>query len=201
MTSLTVKRCGWCSNDPLYVAYHDHEWRRPIYDEQQLFEMLCLEGQQAGLSWITVLKKRECYREHFFHHSIANIANLSDEDLQLKVQDAGLIRHIGKLKAIRDNAIAWQNLKNNGENVSAWLWSFVQNKTIVNDVPDYKKAPAQTELSVLMSKQLKKKGFKFVGPTTCYSFMQAVGMINDHEDDCSFKYNRTYALLFIDSLW
>ncbi len=201
MTSLTVKRCGWCSNDPLYVAYHDHEWGRPIYDEQQLFEMLCLEGQQAGLSWITVLKKRECYREHFFHHSIANIANLSDEDLQLKVQDAGLIRHIGKLKAIRDNAIAWQNLKNNGENVSAWLWSFVQNKTIVNDVPDYKKAPAQTELSVLMSKQLKKKGFKFVGPTTCYSFMQAVGMINDHEDDCSFKYNRTYALLFIDSLW
>ncbi len=201
MMSLTVKRCGWCSNDPLYVAYHDHEWGRPIYDEQQLFEMLCLEGQQAGLSWITVLKKRECYREHFFHHSIANIANLSDEDLQLKVQDAGLIRHIGKLKAIRDNAIAWQNLKNNGENVSAWLWSFVQNKTIVNDVPDYKKAPAQTELSVLMSKQLKKKGFKFVGPTTCYSFIQAVGMINDHEDDCSFKYNRTYALLFIDSLW
>ena len=201
MTSLTVKRCGWCSNDPIYMAYHDHEWGRPIYDEQQLFEMLCLEGQQAGLSWITVLKKRECYREHFFHHSIANIANLSDEDLQLKVQDAGLIRHIGKLKAIRDNAIAWQNLKNNGENVSAWLWSFVQNKTIVNDVPDYKKAPAQTELSVLMSKQLKKKGFKFVGPTTCYSFIQAVGMINDHEDDCSFKYNRTYALLFIDSLW
>lgn len=188
MTSLTVKRCGWCSNDPLYVAYHDHEWGRPIYDEQQLFEMLCLEGQQAGLSWITVLKKRECYREHFFHHSIANISNLSDEDLQLKVQDAGLIRHIGKLKAIRDNAIAWQNLKDNGEDVSAWLWSFVQNKTIVNDVPDYTKAPAQTELSVLMSKQLKKKGFKFLGPTTCYSFMQAVGMINDHEDDCSFKY-------------
>ena len=188
MTSLTVKRCGWCSNDPIYMDYHDHEWGRPIYDEQQLFEMLCLEGQQAGLSWITVLKKRECYREHFFHHSIAYIANLSDEDLELKVQDAGLIRHIGKLKAIRDNAIAWQNLKDNGEDVSAWLWSFVQNKTIVNDVPDYKKAPAQTELSVLMSKQLKKKGFKFVGPTTCYSFIQAVGMINDHEDDCSFKY-------------
>lgn len=188
MTSLTVKRCGWCSNDPIYMAYHDQEWGRPIYDEQQLFEMLCLEGQQAGLSWITVLKKRECYREHFFHHPIAYIANLSDEDLELKVQDAGLIRHIGKLKAIRDNAIAWQNLKNNGENVSAWLWSFVQNKTIVNDVPNYKNAPAQTELSALMSKQLKKKGFKFVGPTTYYSFMQAVGMINDHEDDCSFKY-------------
>lgn len=188
MTSLTVKRCGWCSNDPLYMAYHDQEWGRPIYDEQQLFEMLCLEGQQAGLSWITVLKKRECYREHFFNHSISDIAHLSDADLDIKVQDTGLIRHIGKLKAICDNAIAWQNMKESGEDVSAWLWSFVQSTPLVNDVPNYKNAPAQTELSVLMSKQLKKKGFKFVGPTTCYSFMQAVGMINDHENDCIFKH-------------
>lgn len=187
MTSIIMKRCGWCSNDPIYMAYHDEEWGQPVQNEQQLFEMLCLEGQQAGLSWITVLKKRECYRSHFFQHSITDIANFSDADLEIKVQDAGLIRYIGKLKAIRDNAIAWQNLKNNNIDVVAWLWSFVEQKTIINDVPNYKNAPAQTELSLFMSKQLKKNGFKFVGPTTCYSFMQAVGMINDHENDCSFK--------------
>ena len=191
MTSLTVKRCGWCSNDPIYINYHDQEWGRPVQDEQHLFEMLCLEGQQAGLSWITVLKKRECYREHFFQYSIADIANFSDADLEIKVQDTGLIRHIGKLKAIRDNAITWQNLKKDNVDVVAWLWEFIQQKTIINDVPDYKKAPAQTDLSILMSKQLKRKGFKFVGPTTCYAFMQAVGMINDHEDDCAFKYSET----------
>ena len=184
---MSIKRCGWCSNDSIYIDYHDTEWGKPVYDEAQLFEMLCLEGQQAGLSWITVLKKRECYRTHFFSHSIQHISQLTDEDLEEKLLDKGLIRHIGKLKAIRDNAIAWQNLTAEKIDVSHWLWSFVDHKPLVNSVPNYKEAPAQTELSVQLSKTLKKKGFKFVGPTTCYSFMQAVGMVNDHEDDCSFK--------------
>ncbi len=184
---MTIKRCGWCSDDPLYIDYHDHEWGKVNRDEQHLFEMLCLEGQQAGLSWITVLKKRESYREHFFQHSIEHIANLTDQHLEYKLQDAGIIRHIGKLKAIRDNAIAWQNLRNNGTDMVQWLWAFVDAKTINNDVPDYKQAPAQTEISNSMSKTIKKNGFKFVGPTTCYAFMQAVGMVDDHENSCPSK--------------
>ena len=105
---MTIRRCAWCSEDPLYIAYNDTEWAKPSFDEQHLFEMLCLEGQQAGLSWITVLKKRACYQQHFFQYPIAEIAALSDLQLQEKLQDSGLIRHIGKLTAIRDNAKAWQ---------------------------------------------------------------------------------------------
>lgn len=184
---MTLHRCGWCSTDPLYMAYHDHEWGKPSYDEQHLFEMICLEGQQAGLSWITVLKKRETYRDHFFKYSIQHIAQLSDAQLVAKLQDAGLIRHIGKLKAIRDNAIAWQNMKNQGIDLVQWLWNFVEHQPLKNDVADYKQAPAQTEISQRLSRTLKKNGFKFVGPTTCYAFMQAIGMVNDHENHCSFR--------------
>lgn len=184
---MTTKRCGWCSNDPIYIDYHDHEWGKPNRDERHLFEMLCLEGQQAGLSWITVLKKREAYREHFFHRPIAEIAELTDQHLEYKLQDAGIIRHIGKLKAIRDNAIAWQNMQTQGIDMVQWLWGFVENTTQVNDVVDYKLAPAQTETSQKLSKALKKNGFKFVGPTTMYAFMQAIGMVNDHENDCTSR--------------
>ena len=188
---MSIQRCGWCSNDPLYTAYHDHEWGKASHDEAHLFEMLCLEGQQAGLSWITVLRKREAYREHFFQFPIAKIAQFSDAELENKLQDAGLIRHIGKLKAIRDNAMAWQHLSQELTpqqlNVSGWLWSFVEYQPRYNDVPNYRQAPAQTDISLALSKALKKKGFKFVGPTTCYAFMQAVGMVDDHENHCSFK--------------
>lgn len=188
---MSIQRCGWCSNDPLYIAYHDHEWGVPSHDEAHLFEMLCLEGQQAGLSWITVLKKRDRYRQHFFQFPIAKIAQFSDAELENKLQDAGLIRHIGKLKAIRDNAMAWQHLtqqlKPQQRNISDWLWSFVEYQTLYNDVIDYRQAPAQTDRSLALSKALKKQGFKFVGPTTCYAFMQAVGMVDDHENHCTFK--------------
>ena len=184
---MTIQRCGWCSDDPLYMAYHDLEWGQAVFTEAHLFEMLCLEGQQAGLSWITVLKKREAYRQHFFQYSITEIAALSDDDIALKLQDAGLIRHRGKLQAIRDNARAWQKLKDADINVVTWLWDFVAQQPIRNDVPDYRIAPSQTDASVAMSKALKKNGFKFVGPTTCYAFMQAVGMVDDHENHCHFK--------------
>ena len=184
---MTLKRCGWCSNDPVYIAYHDHEWGKPSFDEVYLFEMLCLEGQQAGLSWITVLKKRDTYRKQFFNYPIGEIAQFTDEQLQEKCLDTGLIRHIGKLKAIRDNASAWQQMKSQGTDMVKWLWDFVEQKSLHNDVVDYKTAPAQTELSVKLSKSLKKNGFKFVGPTTIYAFMQAVGMVNDHENNCFAK--------------
>ena len=185
---MTKQRCGWCSEDPLYMHYHDHEWGKANHDETHLFEMLCLEGQQAGLSWITVLKKRDCYRQHFFQHAIADIAGLTEVQLQEKLKDAGLIRHIGKLTAIRDNAKAWQSLKEQGIDPAQWLWSFVNNTVQQNDVADYRAAPAQTVQSQSLSKALKKHGFKFVGPTTCYAFMQAIGMVNDHENHCEFKY-------------
>ncbi|MCH7308516.1 DNA-3-methyladenine glycosylase I [Acinetobacter sp. NIPH 1852] len=184
---MSPQRCGWCSNDPLYIAYHDEEWGKAEHDEARLFEMLCLEGQQAGLSWITVLKKRENYRSHFFQFPITEIAALTDDQLENKLSDAGLIRHLGKLKAIRDNAIAWLKLKDEVDDVASWLWSFVDQQILENDVADYREAPAQTEISQTLSKTLKKRGFKFVGPTTCYAFMQAVGMVNDHENDCHFK--------------
>lgn len=171
-------RCRWVSDDPLYQAYHDLEWGVPQYDEAALFEMLCLEGQQAGLSWITVLKKRACYRQHFFQYSIADIAQMSDEILKEKQQDTGLIRHYAKLKAIRDNAIAWQKMQQQGIDMVAWLWQFAPTAT--------RSAEGQTQSpeSERMAKQLKKQGFKFMGATTCYAFMQAVGMVKDHEPAC-----------------
>lgn len=177
-------RCQWVSNDPLYQAYHDHEWGKPIYDEQLLFEMLCLEGQQAGLSWITVLKKRECYRQHFFRFSIAEIAQFSDEDLTEKVQDAGLIRHLAKLHAIRSNAQTWLNMQAQGIDMVDWLWQFVNHQPIQHHIEHLQDIPTQNDISLKMSKQLKKQGFKFVGATTCYAFMQAVGMVNDHQQQC-----------------
>ncbi|ODN54850.1 DNA-3-methyladenine glycosylase I [Acinetobacter beijerinckii] len=184
---MTVQRCGWCSDDPLYITYHDQEWGQTLLDENRLFEMLCLEGQQAGLAWITVLRKREAYREHFFQYSIESIASLTDQQLQLKLEDASLIRHRGKLNAIRENAQAWLKLQQQGINLVEWLWSFAQQPRLNNDVMDYRQAPAQTIESQKMSKALKQAGFKFVGPTICYAFMQAVGMVNDHENHCEFK--------------
>lgn len=184
---MTQQRCGWCSNDPLYIAYHDQEWGKAQFNETALFEMLCLEGQQAGLSWITVLKKRDAYRQHFFQYPIHKIAQFSDHELKEKCLDASIIRHIGKLNAIRDNAQAWENMKAQGINMVQWFWDFVDQKPIVNEVDHYKNAPAQTALSLKLSKTLKKNGFKFVGPTTMYAFMQAVGMVNDHENHCCSK--------------
>ncbi len=180
-----IKRCGWCGESPLYQQYHDEEWGVPQYQRNHLFEMLCLEGQQAGLSWITVLKKRENYRQHFFDFNPDLVANISDEVLQQIVQDAGVIRHIGKLSAIRDNARAWVAQEAKGTDMVVWLWSFVDGKPQLNRIKNYREAPAKTVTSLAMSKALKKLGFRFVGETTCYAFMQAVGMVNDHEVDCS----------------
>ncbi len=178
-------RCSWCGTDPLYVAYHDDEWGVPERDEARLFEMLCLEGQQAGLSWITVLRKRERYREVFAGFEIERVASMTGRDVDRIVTDAGVIRHRGKLEAILDNAKAARELQETeGVGLGAYLWSLVGDAPIVNRFRDLASIPAQTELSKAMSKGLKKRGFRFVGPTTCYAFMQATGMVNDHFQSC-----------------
>lgn len=180
---VSLSRCHWCTADALYQRYHDTEWGKPSHDRQYLFEMLCLEGQQAGLSWITVLKKRQRYRQQFLNFDPAAIALLTPEDLAERLQDSGLIRHAGKLCAIVDNARAWLALEQHGTTMVEWLWSFVP------DAPQspqsgYDKAAVMHAASIAMAKALKRAGFRFVGATTCYAFMQAVGMVNDHDPVC-----------------
>jgi DNA-3-methyladenine glycosylase I len=180
-------RCGWCTSAPIYIAYHDEEWGRPQHDPVKLFEKICLEGQQAGLSWITVLKKRAHYRQRFFDFDPVKVAALTDEDLAELVTDAGLIRHIGKLSAIRDNAKAYLTLQAQGIDFASWLWGFVDHKIVDHRLASYRDGVAKTPQSTAMSKALKKAGFRFVGETTCYAMMQSVGMVNDHEIDCHVR--------------
>lgn len=184
MSGVEKQRCPWCGTDPLYVAYHDTEWGVPSRDDRHLFEMLCLEGQQAGLSWITVLKKRDNYRRVFFRFDPRKVARMTDADCEALLQDAGIIRHIGKLTAIRDNAIATLAVQKEFGSLAAYVWSFVQDRPLRNRVRDYRQAPASTALSDALAKDLKKRGFRFVGTTTVYAFMQAVGMVDDHETGC-----------------
>ena len=161
-----MERCGWVSQDPLYIAYHDNEWGVPETDSKKLFEMICLEGQQAGLSWITVLKKRENYRACFHQFDPVKVAAMQEEDVERLVQDAGIIRHRGKIQAIIGNARAYLQMEQNGE------------ATTLSEIP------TSTSASDALSKALKKRGFKFVGTTICYSFMQACGLVNDHVVGC-----------------
>lgn len=179
-----MPRCSWVTNDPYYIDYHDHEWGIPQRKAFSLFEMLCLEGQQSGLSWITVLKKRENYRQAFHHFNPHLIAAMSDEEIEQQRQNSGLIRHRGKLTAIRTNARAFLAMADQGENFSQFLWSFVDNMPHLNHFVHAQEVPSHSAVSERMSGALKKRGFKFVGPVTCYAFMQACGMINDHTVDC-----------------
>ena len=177
-------RCPWCGDDPLYVRYHDEEWGVPSRNETHLFEMLCLEGQQAGLSWITVLRKRERYREVFCGFDAAELADRGDAIVKRAIHDPGVIRHRGKLGAIVTNARAALRVQEEVGPLGEYLWSFVGGEPVVNRLVSLRAAPAKTPESEAMSKDLKKRGFAFVGPTTCYAFMQAVGMVNDHLVSC-----------------
>ncbi|WP_101775601.1 DNA-3-methyladenine glycosylase I [Pasteurella oralis] len=181
------KRCGWVDNSPIYIAYHDNEWGKPEYDSLKLFEKICLEGQQAGLSWITVLKKRENYRNAFYHFDPNKIAQMTTQDIENLMQNAGLIRHRAKLEAIVRNAKAYLAMEKKGENFSDFIWSFVNHQPQINDVPNLASLPTKTAVSSAMSKALKKRGFVFVGETTCYAFMQSMGLVNDHQNDCCCK--------------
>ncbi|MFQ1046514.1 DNA-3-methyladenine glycosylase I [Avibacterium paragallinarum] len=181
-------RCGWAEGLAIYEDYHDNEWGRPEYDSVRLFEKLCLEGQQAGLSWITVLKKREHYRQAFHHFDPVKIAQMTEQDIDALMQNAGLIRHRAKLEAIVKNAKAYLAMQKCGENFSDFIWAFVDHKPQINDIPDFSAVPAKTEISKQLSKALKKKGFVFVGETTCYAFMQSMGLVDDHLNACFCKH-------------
>ena len=175
-------RCGWCGTDPLYVAYHDDEWGRPVHDDDRLFEKLCLEGFQAGLAWITILRKRPAFREAFAGFAIDVVAEFGDDDVERMLGDAGIVRHRGKITAAIGNARRAQELIADVGSIDAHVWSFApeghRRPTAFSEVP------ALTAESTALSKDLKKRGWRFVGPTTVYAFMQSMGIVDDHLDGC-----------------
>ena len=180
-------RCGWCVGDALYEAYHDKEWGVPVYDDETLFEFLILETFQAGLSWITILRKRENFRKALDNFNYTKIAKYQQDKIDALLEDAGIIRNKLKIKATITNAQAFMNIQKEFGSFSKYIWGFVDGKPIKNRLNHYKEAPATTPLSDLLSKDLKKRGFKFVGSTVIYAHMQATGMVNDHEVGC-FRY-------------
>lgn len=180
-----TQRCAWVTEEPLYIDYHDNEWGKPLYDDQKLFEMLCLEGAQAGLSWWTILQRREAYREAFDGFDPVKIARYSEEKIEQLIQNDKIIRNRLKIRSIVTNAQAYLTITESGQNFSSYIWGYVDGKQIVNHRTSPEEVPAATEISTKMSKQLKKDGFKFVGPTICYAYMQAVGMVNDHLVICA----------------
>ena len=181
---MTRSRCGWCGTDPLYVAYHDEEWGVPVKNDDKLFEFLVLETFQAGLSWITILKKRENFREAFDHFDYHKIANYTNNKIQSLLQDPGIIRNKLKVNATVTNAQAYIKLQQEMGSFSSYIWSFVKNKPLHNKWNTLSEIPSNTPLSDALSKDLKKRGFKFVGSTVIYAFMQATGMVNDHVTSC-----------------
>ena len=187
-----MNRCSWVNQDPLYINYHDHEWGVPIYDDRLLFEFLNLEGAQAGLSWYTILKKRDNYREAFDHFDPKKIILYDENKIEELLHNEGIVRNKLKINAVITNARAFFQVVEDFGSFSKYIWSFVDDKPIQNHFKEMTDVPATTEISDKLSKDLKKRGFKFVGSTICYAFMQAVGMVNDHivTCDCYQKANR-----------
>lgn len=188
-----LQRCGWCEGDTLYEAYHDNEWGVPVYDDKTIFEFLILETFQAGLSWITVLRKRENFRKAFDNFDYKKIADYSEEKIQELLENPGIIRNKLKVRATVTNAQNFLKIQKEYGSFSKYIWSFVDGEPIQNEVENYKNAPATTAISDKLSKDLKKRGFKFVGSTVMYAHMQATGMVNDHEVTC-FKYKEVKKL-------
>lgn len=178
------RRCAWLNDDPLYIAYHDTEWGVPQYDPRALFECLLLEGAQAGLSWYTILKKREGYRNAFAGFDPERMARFDTRRIDRLLLDPTIVRHRGKIEAFVGNARAYLALRDAGEDFAAMLWRTVDGQPRRNRWRDPAEVPASTPESAQLSRELKRRGFRFVGPTTCYAFMQAVGMVNDHTVDC-----------------
>jgi DNA-3-methyladenine glycosylase I len=177
-------RCAWGTEDPLYLEYHDLEWGVPIHVDQKLFEFLVLEGAQAGLSWLTILKKRENFRKAFDHFDVQRIAQYDEKKIQQLLSDEGIIRNRRKIEAFIQNARAFLDVQKEFGSFDAYIWQFVGGKPKQNARKTLKDIPSQTQESVAMSKDLIERGFKFVGSTICYAFMQAVGMVNDHTIEC-----------------
>ncbi|TYP77148.1 DNA-3-methyladenine glycosylase I [Aquimarina intermedia] len=181
------RRCHWCSSDPLYIDYHDQEWGVPVHDDTVLFEFLLLESFQAGLSWITILKKREHFRKAFDNFDYQHIALYDNDKKEVLLQNPGIIRNKLKVNSAVTNAQNFIKVQQEFGSFDSYIWGFVNNKPIKNHWKYYEDCPATTPLSDAISKDLKKRGFKFVGSTIVYAFMQAIGMVNDHEVNC-FKY-------------
>ena len=177
-------RCSWPKNDNTYIQYHDREWGVPVYDDRELFEKLILDGAQAGLSWITILKRQANYKKAYDHFDPLKMANWTDQKIETLLNDSGIIRNRLKILAARQNAKSYLKLIEEKGNFSDFLWSFVNYSQITNHWESWDKTPAKTKDSEKMSKELKSRGFQFVGPTICYAFMQAVGMVNDHIVSC-----------------
>ncbi|HMG14620.1 MAG TPA: DNA-3-methyladenine glycosylase I [Saprospiraceae bacterium] len=186
-----LTRCSWCTSHPLYIKYHDEEWGHPNYDDRFLFEMLTLEGAQAGLSWFTILAKRENYKKAFNNFDAEIVAEYEEEIIQQLMQNPGIVRNQLKIRSTVNNAKQILRLQNDGVNFSNYIWQFTEGKPIHHHIKNFKEIPANNSLSDKMSKDLKAKGFKFVGTTICYAFMQAVGMFNDHIETC-WKYNNDH---------
>ncbi len=180
-----LKRCSWCGNDPLYMEYHDKEWGKTTHDDKVLFEFLVLEAAQAGLSWITILRRRENYRKAFANFDVHKVAAFTDEDVERLMQDAGIIRNRLKIIAAIKNAQLFLEVQKEFGSVDTYLYSFMPDGKPINNTTG--STPATTEISDAISKDMKKRGFKFFGSTICYAHMQATGMVNDHVPDCSFK--------------
>lgn len=177
-------RCAWVSDDPLYIDYHDNEWGRPVHDDDKLFEMLILEGMQAGLSWITILRKREAYRDAFDGFNLDKILLYDDAKIEILMQNAGIVRNRLKIRSVITNASAFRQIQAEFGSFDAFLWHYVDGKPIQNHWTVISDVPATTALSDQISKELKRRGFKFVGSTIVYAYMQAIGMVNDHTAGC-----------------
>ncbi len=184
MAAPDVNRCGWAGPDPLYIAYHDDEWGLPLHDERALFELLILEGAQAGLSWLTILKKRDGYRAAFDNFDAVRIADYDDAKIADLLADPGIVRNRLKVQATITNARACLALRDAGDGLDAYLWDFVDGAPITNRWRSLEEVPASTALSDRVSKDLKSRGFKFVGPTIVYAYLQSAGLVNDHVVDC-----------------
>jgi len=189
MAKQAETRCAWVGADPLYVAYHDEEWGVPEWDDRALFEKLVLDGFQAGLSWLTILKKRDNFRAAFHGFDPRRIATYTADDVARLMADTGIVRNRAKIEATIGNARGWLEIMDEGRGFSAFLWDFVDGRPKLNRWPHISRVPAATAESQALSKALKARGFRFVGPTIVYAFMQAVGMVNDHTTDC-FRHNR-----------
>jgi DNA-3-methyladenine glycosylase I len=184
---MMLTRCAWCGDDPLYIAYHDEEWGVPVYDDRRLFEMLILEGAQAGLSWLTILRKRDGYRRAFAGFAPEQVAAYDEAKLAELLTDPGIVRNRLKVAAAVQNANAFLAAQAEFGSFAGYIWRFVDGRPLQNSWRTLADVPAQTSQSETMSRDLRRRGFKFVGPTICYAFMQAVGMVNDHTVDC-FRY-------------
>ena len=187
-------RCAWCGDDTVYMDYHDNEWGVPLHDQKLLFEFLILEGAQAGLSWITILKRRDNYREAFDNFEYEKIAKYDEVKVESLLNNAGIIRNRLKIASAIKNAKAFMEVQKEFGSFDSYIWAYVDDTTIQNKYKSMDEIPVQTELSQQMSKDMKKRGFNFVGPTICYAFMQAIGMVNDHIPEC-YRYEEVKKLL------